>query len=47
MTITAKVLELGVPLVTALHVTRMLAVVLLVDPMYRGLVRPPSRQPHP
>jgi len=39
MTITAKVLELGVPLVTALHVTRMLAVVLLVEPMYRCLAR--------
>jgi len=38
MTITAKVLELGVPLVTALHVMRMLAVVLLVGPVYRWLV---------
>jgi len=37
MTITAKVLELGVPLVTALHVMRMLAVVLLVGPVYRQL----------
>jgi len=39
MTITAKVLGLGVPLVTALHVMRMLAVVLLVGPMYRWLAR--------
>lgn len=37
MTITAKVLGLGVPLVTALHVVRMLAVVLLTTPLYRWL----------
>jgi len=37
MTITAKVLELGVPLVTALHVMRMLAVMLLAEPVYRCL----------
>ena len=35
MAITAKVLQLGVPLVTALHVTRLTAVLLLVEPMYR------------
>jgi len=35
MCITAKVLELGVPVVTAFHVTRMAAVVLLAGPMYR------------
>ncbi len=35
MAITAKVLQLGVPLVTAFHVTRLAAVLLLVEPMYR------------
>jgi membrane AbrB-like protein len=35
MCITAKVLELGVPVVTAFHVTRMAAVVLLAGPMFR------------
>ena len=35
MTITAKVLQLGVPFVTALHVTRLAAVLLLAEPMYR------------
>ena len=35
MSITAKVLQLGVPLVTAFHVTRLAAVLLLVEPMYR------------
>lgn len=35
MTITAKVLQLGVPLVTAFHVTRLAAVLLLAEPMYR------------
>ena len=35
MAITAKVLQLGVPLVTALHVTRLAAVLLLAEPMYR------------
>ncbi len=35
MAITAKVLQLGVPLVTALHVTRLAAVLLLVEPTYR------------
>ena len=37
MGITAKVLQLGVPLVTALHVTRLAAVLLLVEPMYRWI----------
>ena len=36
MAITAKVLQLGVPLVTAFHVTRVAAVLLLTEPMYRG-----------
>lgn len=35
MCLTAKVLELGVPVVTAFHVTRMAAVVLLASPMFR------------
>ena len=35
MAITAKVLQLGVPLVTALHVTRLAAVLLLAEPMFR------------
>lgn len=39
MCITAKVLQLGVPIVTAFHVTRMAAVVLLAGPLYRVLVR--------
>lgn len=37
MAITAKVLQLGVPLVTALQVCRLMAVLLLVEPMYRWL----------
>jgi membrane AbrB-like protein len=35
MCITAKVLQLGVPIVTAFHVTRMSAVVLLAGPLFR------------
>jgi uncharacterized protein len=35
MAITAKVLQLGVPLVTAFHVTRLAAVLLLAEPLYR------------
>lgn len=35
MAITAKVLQLGVPLVTAFHVTRLAAVLLLAEAMYR------------
>jgi len=37
MAITAKVLQLGVPLVTAFHVTRLAAVLLLAEPMYRWI----------
>ena len=37
MSITAKVLHLGVPLVTAFHVTRMIVVILLSGPIFRGL----------
>ena len=39
MSITAKVLQLGVPVVTAFHVTRLAAVLLLVEPMYWWLYR--------
>ncbi len=39
MSITAKVLQLGVPLVTAFHVTRLAAVLLLAEPMYRWFHR--------
>jgi membrane AbrB-like protein len=35
MAITAKVLQLGVPLVTAFHVTRLAAVLLIAEPVYR------------
>ena len=35
MAITAKVLQLGVPLVTAFHVMRLAAVLLLTEPIYR------------
>ena len=35
MAITAKVLQLGVALVTAFHATRLAAVLLLVEPLYR------------
>ena len=37
MAITAKVLQLGVPVVTALQVCRLMAVLLVVEPMYRWL----------
>ncbi|SFC07239.1 hypothetical protein SAMN05216344_108107 [Polaromonas sp. OV174] len=37
MSITAKVLQLGVPVVTAFHVTRLAAVLLLVEPLFRWL----------
>jgi hypothetical protein len=39
MGITAKVLQLGVPMVTALHLTRLVAVLLLAEPMYRRFAR--------
>jgi membrane AbrB-like protein len=44
MAITAKVLQLGVPLVTAFHVMRLAAVLLLTEPMYRWgqRLRPPA-----
>ena len=37
MAITAKVLQLGVPVVTAFQVCRLVAVLLLVEPLYVGL----------
>ena len=37
MSITAKVLQLGVPMVTAFHVTRYVAVLLLTGPLWRRL----------
>lgn len=39
MAITAKVLQLGVPVVTAFHVTRLAAVLLLAEPVYRWFYR--------
>jgi uncharacterized protein len=44
MAITAKVLQLGVALVTALHVTRLAAVLVLVEPLYFRL-HPPGIGP--
>lgn len=43
MSITAKVLQLGVPVVTAFQVCRLVAVLLLVAPMYHWLYRRGSR----
>ena len=37
MAITAKVLQLGVPVVTAFHVTRLAAVLLLAEPLWRWM----------
>jgi uncharacterized membrane protein AbrB (regulator of aidB expression) len=39
MAITAKVLQLGVPLVTAFQVSRMVGVVLLTGPLYLYVVK--------
>jgi membrane AbrB-like protein len=39
MALTARVLNLGVPVVTAFHVTRMVVVVLAIGPAYRFLMR--------
>lgn len=44
MAITAKVLQLGVPLVTALQVCRLVAVLVLVAPLYKLLYRPAAVQ---
>jgi uncharacterized protein len=35
MSLTAKTLQLGVPIVTAFHVTRMVTLVILVGPLFR------------
>ena len=45
MSITAKVLQLGVPVVTAFHVTRLAAVLLLAEPMYRWFYAEHTTQP--
>jgi membrane AbrB-like protein len=45
MAITAKVLQLGVPVVTALQVCRLLAVLVLAEPLYRWLERTPTERP--
>ncbi len=47
MSITAKVLELGAPVVTAFQVCRLMAVLLIVGPMYRKLApaEPASTNP--
>ena len=47
MSITAKVLQLGVPLVTALHVTRLAAVLLLAGPAYVWFGQPESDRLRP
>jgi membrane AbrB-like protein len=39
MALTARVLHLGVPIVTAFHVARMVAVVLVIGPLYRFATR--------
>lgn len=45
MSITAKVLQLGVPVVTAFQVCRLVAVLLIVGPMYGWLYRRPAAEP--
>jgi hypothetical protein len=47
MAITAKVLQLGVPVVTAFHVTRLAAVLVLAEPMYRWLHPALQKPPGP
>jgi hypothetical protein len=39
MAITAKVLQLGVPVVTAFQVCRLVAVLLIVGPLFSGMAR--------
>ena len=43
MSITAKVLKLGVPVVTAFHVTRVVILVTLTAPIFRFFTRPGRR----
>ena len=45
MAITAKVLQLGVPVVTAFHVTRLAAVLMLAEPVYRLIYAKPAVKP--
>ena len=45
MAITAKVLQLGVPVVTAFQVCRLVAVLMLVEPLYRLGLAALRRQP--
>lgn len=44
MAITAKVLQLGVPVVTAFQVCRLVAVLMLVGPLYRYVVAAPETE---
>ncbi|MFZ2856377.1 AbrB family transcriptional regulator [Acidovorax sp.] len=44
MAITAKVLQLGVPVVTAFQVCRLIAVLMLVEPLYRRIYPPEGRK---
>lgn len=45
MSLTARNLHLGVPIVTAFHVSRMVAVVLLIGPLYRLSMRISRKRP--
>ena len=47
MAITAKVLKLGVPVVTAFHVVRLLVVLVLAEPIYRWCYQRSPGQPSP
>jgi uncharacterized protein len=47
MSITAKVLQLGVPVVTALHLVRYIAVLTLTEPLYRWEMRRVQRSASP
>ena len=40
MAITAKVLQLGVPVVTAFQVSRLVAVLIIAEPLYRYVLKP-------
>lgn len=42
MSITAKVLQLGAPMVTALQVSRLMAVLVLLEPIYRRFIAAPK-----
>jgi uncharacterized membrane protein AbrB (regulator of aidB expression) len=42
MAITAKVLQLGAPVVTAFHVCRLVAVLVLLEPLYLWMYGKPS-----